>query len=204
MNNGKKHWEEVYETKPLSEVSWYEPVPETSLQLINRLNLPKDAAIIDIGGGDSLLVDYLLEQGYTNITVLDISARAIERAKQRLNNKAERVKWIVSDILQYKTKEKYDLWYDRATFHFLTKPHDQQTYIAAVRKSLKSKGYFLLSTFTTNGPKKCSGLQIQQYSESSLSKLLKKYFTKLGCLVKTHITPFKTMQQFIYCSFQNY
>jgi ubiquinone/menaquinone biosynthesis C-methylase UbiE len=191
MNNWKKHWDEVYETKPLSEVSWYEPVPETSLQLINKLNLPKDAAIIDIGG-------------YTDITVLDISDKAIERAKRRLSNKAEQVKWIVSDILQYKTQQKYDLWHDRATFHFLTNQQDCQTYIARAHKSLKSKGYFLLSTFTTNGPEKCSGLQIQQYSESSLSKLLKKYFTKLGCLVKTHITPFKTMQQFIYCSFQNY
>jgi trans-aconitate methyltransferase len=130
MNNWKKHWDEVYETKPLSEVSWYEPVPETSLQLINKLNLPKDAAIIDIGGGDSLLVDYLLGQGYTDITVLDISDKAIERAKRRLSNKAEQVKWIVSDILQYKTQQKYDLWHDRATFHFLTNQQDCQTYIA--------------------------------------------------------------------------
>lgn len=118
--NRKDHWEKIYQTKPLSEVSWYKPVPETSLSIIIGLKLSKDAAIIDIGGGDSLLADHLLKLGYTNITVLDISASAIERAKQRLNEKPALVNWIVSDMLLLDSEFKYDLWHDRAALHFLT------------------------------------------------------------------------------------
>jgi ubiquinone/menaquinone biosynthesis C-methylase UbiE len=183
-------------------VSWYEPVPGTSLSIIIGLKLPKDAAIIDIGGGDSLMADHLLKLGYTNITVLDISASAIERAKQRLNEKAALVNWIVSDMLLLDSKLKYDLWHDRTAFHFLTRKQDQQAYLETVNRSLKPKAYLIVGTFAMDGPEKCSGLNIQQYSEQSLSDLFDVYFDKLGCLSKVHMTPFQTLQRFIYCCFQ--
>jgi 2-polyprenyl-3-methyl-5-hydroxy-6-metoxy-1,4-benzoquinol methylase len=202
MNERKDHWERIYQTKQLSEVSWYEPVPETSLMLIAELKLPKDAAIIDIGGGDSLLADHLLDLGYTNITVLDISAAAIERTKLRLGPKALHIKWIVSDMLLFNGTEKFDLWHDRAAFHFLTDLQDQQIYLSTVNKNLKDHGYLVVSTFSIDGPEKCSNLPIQQYSETTLAKFFSRYFKKLHCLVKDHLTPFQTIQQFVFAVFQ--
>ena len=163
MSDRKQHWENVYQTKQLSEVSWYEPIPETSLSIIKLFKLPKNAAIIDIGGGDSLLVDYLLMLGYTNITVLDISAKAIERAKERLGEKAEEIKWIVKDIVDFNPDQKYDLWHDRATFHFLVNKKDQDKYLETVHQYLTSDGYMVLSTFSEEGPEKCSGLPVRRY-----------------------------------------
>jgi len=199
----KDHWEKVYQTKQFAEVSWYEPVPETSLQIIHDLKLPKDAAIIDIGGGDSLLADHLIELGYTNITVLDISGHAIARAKKRLAEKAGLIHWVISDILEFDNTVKYDLWHDRATFHFLTERIEQQIYLKKLRRSLLPNAYIVISTFASEGPEKCSGLQIQQYSERTLAELFSAFFEKLGCLSKQHITPANTKQEFIYCSFQN-
>lgn len=202
MSDKKQHWENIYQNHQLTQVSWYEPIPDTSLSIIKRFNMPKDAAIIDIGGGDSLLVDYLLLMGYTNITVLDISAKAIERAKARLGDKAQSVNWLVYDVLDFTAMQQYDLWHDRAAFHFFTDLRDQEQYLDSVHQGLKPNGYLVLSTFGTDGPESCSGLPVQQYSENTLAKLFNKYFEKIKCFTKMHITPFNTVQSFVFCSFQ--
>ncbi|RFZ83047.1 class I SAM-dependent methyltransferase [Mucilaginibacter terrenus] len=198
----KEHWEKVYQTKSLTEVSWYEPAPETSLNIIASLKLCKNAAIIDIGGGDSLLADHLLALGYTNITVLDISAAAIERAKLRLGPRAALVKWIIRDMLLFTGSEKFDLWHDRATFHFLTDLQDRHIYLDIVNRNLKVKGYLIVSTFALDGPEKCSNLPVHQFSESTLFDVFGLYFTKINCFEKEHPTPVLTLQQFLYCTFQ--
>ncbi|MBS1526241.1 MAG: class I SAM-dependent methyltransferase [Bacteroidetes bacterium] len=203
MTGRKTHWENVYNKHPLTDVSWYEPVPETSLSIIKRFKLPKDAAIIDIGAGDSLLVDHLLLSGYSNITVLDISENAIERAKARLGDNAKMVNWVVSDVLDYHPSEKYDLWHDRATFHFFTDPVEKQRYLDSAHQNLNDDGYLVLSTFSITGPEKCSGLSVEQYSEKKMSDLLSRYFDKIRCITKAHMTPWDAIQNFVYCSFRN-
>lgn len=203
MFDKKQHWETVYSSRKLTEVSWYEPIPETSLSIIKKFKLPKDASIIDIGGGDSLLVDYLLLLGYSNVTVLDISQHAIDRAKARLRGNAQKVNWVVSDVLNYKPAKSYDLWHDRATFHFFTDKGDQQHYLDRAHQCLNLRGYMVLSTFSAIGPDKCSGLSVQQYSESSLSNMFDAYFEKIKCITKMHTTPLRAIQNFIYCSFRN-
>ena len=203
MANKQQHWEDIYHTHQITQVSWYEPIPETSLSIIKRFRLPKDAAIIDIGGGDSLLVDYLLLMGYNNITVLDISSKAIERAQARLGEKARMVNWLVQDVLDFTAVQKYDLWHDRAAFHFFTDINEQEQDLDSVHQYLRPNGYLVLSTFGTDGPETCSGLPVQQYSENSLSNLFNKYFEKIKCFTKMHITPFHTIQSFVFCSFQN-
>lgn len=196
----KNHWENVYETKEPNQVSWTQEIPKTSLDFINDFNLPKNAKIIDVGGGDSKMVDFLLDEGYTNITVLDISAKALEKAKMRLGKKAESVTWIVSDITELTPTTKYDLWHDRAAFHFLTSDAEKEKYLEIVEKSVE--GYLVIGTFSENGPKKCSGLEIQQYTEESLSSMLENGFQKLSCVTQDHITPFETVQNFLFCSFK--
>lgn len=201
--NRKKHWEHIYLTKQLQEVSWYQPTPETSLQFIRELNIPKDARIIDIGGGDSYLADYLLDLGYKHISVLDISAAALGRAKVRLGERANLVTWIEADITLFKPLEQYDFWHDRAAFHFLTAPEEIESYIQTVKNGLTAEGKIVLGTFSETGPLKCSGIQIKQYSESTMSKLFTRFFEKLKCSSVDHITPFETFQNFVFCSFQN-
>ena len=202
MSDKRQHWEKVYQHHKLTEVSWYEPIPDTSLSIIQNFKLPKDAAIIDVGGGDSLLVDYLLLLGYTNITVLDISSVAIERAKARLGEKAPLVKWVVSDVLSHTAGKVYDLWHDRATFHFFTTGDEQQQYLSRAHSCLRPEGYMILSTFSTTGPETCSGLSVQQYSEHSLADAFGRYFEKIRCITKLHTTPWHVIQDFIYCSFR--
>ena len=146
----KKHWENIYQTKQLNEVSWYQPVPQTSLDLISKYVKSFDAKIIDIGGGDSFLVDHLIELGYTNISVLDISEAAIERAKIRLGENANKVSWIVSDISKFEPTEKYDFWHDRAAFHFLTNKVEIQSYVQLVQASINSNGILSIGTFSDN------------------------------------------------------
>lgn len=198
----KKHWEEIYESKALDEVSWFQPKPETSLAFIRELNIAKDAKIIDVGGGDSFLVDHLLEMGYSNISVLDISKKAIERAKKRLGIKAEKVNWIVADVASFKPTEKYDLWHDRAAFHFLTESNEIDHYVKTVQNNIQTSGYLVLGTFSIEGPEKCSGIKINQYSEDKLTKLFEKQFQKIKCINVDHKTPFDTMQNFIFCCYK--
>ena len=196
----KKHWETVYTTKQPEEVSWTQEVPQTSLDFIHAFHLPKTAKIIDIGGGDSRLVDFLLEEGYENITVLDISETALAKVKARLGDKSKKVNWIVSDITEFKPQTTFDVWHDRATFHFLTTKEQISKYLAIAKKAVN--GYLTIGTFTTEGPKKCSGLDIKQYNEEELQKQLSKGFTKIRCINEDHITPFKTIQHFLFCSFK--
>jgi len=203
MQDRKEHWENIYSTKRLEEVSWYEPTPATSLQFVDLFNLPKDARIIDVGGGDSLFVDNLLDLGYTDVSVLDISEAALERAKKRLGEKALRVKWIVCDAAKFKPTQQYDFWHDRAAFHFLTDEADVKSYINTIAGYIKPDGIFVLGTFSEQGPKKCSGIEIKQYSEATLLSILGQYFEKIECKEIEHTTPFNTIQKFIFCSFKH-
>ncbi len=173
----KKHWETVYETKNPDQVSWTQEKPETSLEFIHSFGLKKTAKIIDIGGGDSKLVDYLLDAGFENISVLDISAKALEKAKNRLGEKAKKVNWIASDITEFKPNMTFDVWHDRATFHFLTSPDQIKKYMIIARKSVN--GFLTIGTFSQDGPKKCSGLEIKQYNEQQLTSELKNGFDKI-------------------------
>jgi len=196
----KNHWETVYGTKRPDQLSWTQEVPKTSLDFIHSFNLVKTAKIIDIGGGDSKLVDCLLDEGFENITVLDISGKALDKAKQRLGNRAGKIKWVESDITEFKPDTIFDVWHDRATFHFLTTSKQVATYVETARNSVS--GFLTISTFSDNGPKKCSGLDVRQYSEEALSKELENGFTKIRCIEDNHTTPFDTAQFFLFCSFK--
>lgn len=198
----KKHWENIYQNKALNEMSWYQHTPETSIEFIEESQLSKAAKIIDVGGGDSFLVDYLLEKGYTDITVLDISEAAINRAKKRLGKKAEDVKWIHADAAHFQPEEYYDFWHDRAAFHFLSSDDEISSYVEIAQQYIKPKGTLVLGTFSERGPTKCSGIEIKQYSEQSLSQVFGKYFKKVSCHIVDHKTPFNTVQNFVFCSFK--
>lgn len=198
----KDHWETVYTTKQETEVSWFQPYPKTSINFLELFQLPVTANIIDIGGGDSHLVDALLEKGYQNIWILDISANALERAKKRLGVKANQVHWIVSDITEFKPPVQYDFWHDRAAFHFLISDAAINKYVAVAENGIRKGGYLVLGTFSDDGPKKCSGLEIQQYNEASMSKRFEIAFDRIKCVTENHITPFNTIQHFLFCSFR--
>jgi ubiquinone/menaquinone biosynthesis C-methylase UbiE len=198
----KKHWENIYQTKDLKDVSWYQPTPTTSLDFLKHFDIPTTAKIIDIGGGDSFLVDHLLDLGYTDLTVLDISASSLDRAKQRLGDRSTKVKWIVADAATFKPTEQYDFWHDRAAFHFLTQEQEITNYIDTIQKSIKPTGVLVIGTFSEQGPKKCSGIEIKQYSETTMTDRLKKFFEKVKCISVDHQTPFDTIQNFIFCSFK--
>lgn len=200
--NRKNHWENIYQTKPLTEVSWYQPTPQTSLDFIQELNTPLIAKIIDVGGGDSFLVDHLLKLGYTNITVLDISEAAINRAKARLGDLATQVSWIVSDITEFKPNEQYDLWHDRAAFHFLTNQTDINKYVEIASNYINKNGQLIIGTFSENGPTKCSGIEIKQYSINDLETIFSPAFKKIKCSTINHPTPFNTVQNFTFCIFK--
>lgn len=198
----KKHWENIYQTKELKDVSWYQPTPETSLDFFKQFSVPITAKIIDIGGGDSFLVDHLLDLNYQDITVLDISETAIERAKQRLGDKAKNVKWIVTDATTFKPTEKYDFWHDRATFHFLINEQEISDYIETAQQNINPTGVLVIGTFSEQGAKKCSGIEIKQYSETTMTERLKNFFEKIKCITVDHRTPFDTIQNFVFCSFR--
>lgn len=197
----KKHWETVYETKNPDEVSWTQEIPKTSLAFIHSFGLDKSSKIIDIGGGDSKLVDFLLDQGFENITVLDISEKALEKAKIRLGEKSKKVTWIISDILDFEPTETYDVWHDRAAFHFLTTDEEIEKYKSIVNKSVD--GFLIIGTFSENGPLKCSGLEISQYSQEKLTSTFEEKFDKIDSVLEDHQTPFGTTQNFLFCGFKN-
>jgi len=196
----KEHWETIYQTKQPNEVSWTQEVPAVSLEFIHKFSIPKTAKIIDIGGGDSKLVDFLLAEGYSNVSVLDISESAILRAKERLGRDANKVKWIVCDILDFRPKEKYDVWHDRAAFHFQTDTAQIEKYLQIVKKSVD--GLVIVGTFSVDGPFKCSGLEIKQYDEQGMKeKFETSGFQNLACKREDHITPSGAVQNFVFCSF---
>lgn len=198
----KDHWENIYRTKSEDEVSWFQPYPKTSMEFVKLFNLPLSANIIDIGGGDSHFVDALLDKGFKNIYVLDISANAIERAKQRLGDRAFKVQWIVSDITEYEPLVQFDFWHDRAAFHFLTTENKIYKYVSIAEDAIKKDGYLILGTFSENGPTKCSGLEIKQYSEASMSARFEVDFDRIKCIQEDHTTPSKAVQNFLFCSFK--
>ena len=196
----KSHWEKIYSEKSPQEVSWTQEIPETSIKFFNDFKLSKTSQIIDIGGGESKFVDYLLEEGYQNISVLDISENAIKRAKDRLGKKSKNIEWIVCDINDFNPKKKYALWHDRAVFHFLTSDIDINRYVENVKLYAEN---FIIGSFSTSGPKKCSGLEITQYDKSLLSKLFEDSMEIEKVEYINHTTPFETTQNFIFCSFSS-
>ncbi|WP_162056277.1 class I SAM-dependent methyltransferase [Pontibacter pamirensis] len=198
----KTHWDAIYQKKNPNEVSWYQPTPTTSLDFVKQFDVPKNAKIIDIGGGDSLFVDHLLDLGYQDVTVLDISASSLDKAKQRLGERAAKVKWIVADAATFKPTEKYDFWHDRAAFHFLTQEQEIEHYLRAVQQGIKPAGVLVIGAFSERGPSKCSGIDIRQYSEVSMAERLKSFFEKIRCITVDHRTPFNTIQNFVFCSFR--
>lgn len=199
MTEKRLHWEKVFETKSPDEVSWTESYPKTSMELINSLNLDKTHPVIDIGGGDSLLVDALMEAEFTDISVLDISEKALERAQKRLGKEAIKIQWIVCDVLDFKPQKKYALWHDRASFHFLTESQDIKRYTQLVNSSVKN--HLVLGTFSTSGPFKCSGLNITQYNCESHARCFGEQFEVIDCKDTIHTTPFGTEQNFVFSSF---
>ena len=200
MTDKKKHWENIYAFKKAEELSWTQDKPITSLNFIHSYDVPKTAAIIDIGGGESMLVDYLLAEGYENISVLDISARALEKVKLRLGEKAKKVNWIVSDIENFKPTKQYTVWHDRATFHFLTTSTQVASYLKIAKQFVT--GFMTIGTFSENGPEKCSGLSVKKYSEKDLTEELQNGFEKIKCITEDHTTPADSIQNFLFCSFK--
>ena len=197
----KDHWESIYSTKKMTEVSWYQKIPRTSLELIKKVAKNKDASIIDVGGGDGSLVDELIQLGYYNITVLDISENAINKVKQRLGIIGENVKWVVSDINEFNPNQRYDVWHDRATFHFLTKESEIERYKSLVNQYVNNNRHLILATFSKNGPDKCSGLLVRKYSDKSQALIFKDCFTSLDSFNYQHPTPFGTIQDFTFSLF---
>lgn len=194
------HWEKIYTEKAPDVVSWYRAHLETSLDLIEKVAADRSSSIIDVGGGESTLVDDLLTRGYEDITVLDISQSAIDANRKRLGAASERVHWLVADITQNDLPpSRYDVWHDRAVFHFLTRPRDRVAYVRQVASAVKHGGHVIVSTFGPEGPTKCSGLEVVRYDAESLHREFGVHFRLLGSSQELHRTPFGTTQQFLYC-----
>ena len=198
--NVETHWEKSYREKAPDAVSWYRPHLETSLALIERAAPERGVSIIDVGGGESTLVDDLLAHGYQNITVLDVSQTAIDVTKKRLGSAAEEVQWVTADIVNGElAPNAYDVWHDRAVFHFLTAMDQRLAYVRQVARAVKPGGHVLVSTFGPEGPTKCSGLEVVRYDAESLHAEFGVRFRLLDSIKEFHNTPFGTTQQFLYC-----
>lgn len=198
--DARTHWEKVYATKEPNQVSWYRPHLETSLALIERSAPNRTESIIDIGGGESTLVDDLIAGGFQSVTVLDVSQIAIEVAKKRLGRSADSIHWIVADVTRVELPgSAYDVWHDRAVFHFLTAPEQRVAYVHQVARAVKPGGYVIVSTFGPEGPRKCSGLDVVRYDAESLHEEFGTKFNLVDSCKELHETPFGTTQQFLYC-----
>jgi len=203
MNNDlKNHWENIYSNKDENEVSWFQTIPKTSHQLIKKLNLESNDNIIDIGSGRSRILKILIDEGFNNISYLDISKEACKKSKIALGDDKFKVNWNVENVLNFKSKMKYKLWHDRAVFHFFTDKKDIKKYKEVAIKNISDGGYLVLGTFSVNGPKKCSGLDVSQYSEQSLNEIFKSDFNLLESFYIDHQTPFDTTQNFLFCIFK--
>jgi len=198
MTSDKEHWERVYSDKTPLEVSWYQKEPAVSLRLIEHCELGKNAAIIDVGGGASLLVDRLLAAGYQRLAVLDISSTAVAFARSRLGTRAKQVEWIEADVREFVPPRSFSLWHDRAVFHFLTAADDRKRYIAALKQALPSGGHVVLAAFAIGGPTRCSGLDIVQYDAEKLLAELGDQFELIEQAAETHLTPASKEQLFCY------
>lgn len=199
----KTFWEEVHKSRSLIESGWYQEIPKSSLDLIRSSGISKKGSIIDVGGGDSLLVDHLLSQGYENITVLDISEHALEKAKKRLGAEAGRVAWVCSDIKEFQSNMTFDIWHDRACLHFLTSKDDIKVYQEKVKQYLSPGGCMALGAFSKTGPSKCSGLLVHQYSIDELRELFSDNFKLEESFETIHITPSNASQNYVFCCFKN-
>lgn len=197
----QRYWDEVYTKKGEREVSWFQEVPARSLELIREFGLPADSPIIDIGAGDSHLVDALLDLGYRDLTVLDISSVSLAKAKARLDARAASVAFLECDVTKFTPSRQYRLWHDRAAFHFLTTREAVGSYLRIASGALAPGGFLIVSTFSRTGPDKCSGLQVAQYSDEELKALFGKYFSNVRCFEDTHLTPWGAAQNFVYCGF---
>ena len=196
MDN-KKHWENIYQKKEIDGVSWYQKVPVESLQLIKKYSISNSDKIIDIGCGKSFLADNLLELNYTDISLVDISSNALKEVKDRLQNKS--LNFIETDILNFNSNDKYDIWHDRAVFHFITNPEGIEKYISLCNKYINNQGILIIGTFAEDGPLKCSGLEIKKYSVDQISGLFKETFELVESFKMLHKTPFNTEQSFLFC-----
>ena len=196
MDN-KKHWENIYQKKEIDGVSWYQKVPVESLQLIKKYSISNSDKIIDIGCGKSFLADNLLELNYTDISLVDISSNALKEVKERLQNKS--LNFIETDILNFNSNDKYDIWHDRAVFHFITNPEGIEKYISLCNKYINNHGILIIGAFAEDGPLKCSGLEIKRYSVDQISGLFKETFELVESFKMLHKTPFNTEQSFSFC-----
>jgi 2-polyprenyl-3-methyl-5-hydroxy-6-metoxy-1,4-benzoquinol methylase len=186
------------------EVGWYQAFPERSLNLINNTGVGTECSIIDVGGGTSRLSEHLLYQGYTKLTVLDISGNSIEEAKSQLGEKSSRITWIEADVTKYSFNEQYDVWHDRAVFHFLTKAEERKEYKASLNQALKLHGHLIMATFSLDAPPKCSGLSVARYSPETLENELRDNFNLVESFLENHVTPSGVSQNFIFCRFIKY
>jgi 2-polyprenyl-3-methyl-5-hydroxy-6-metoxy-1,4-benzoquinol methylase len=200
--SSKAHWENVYTSKGETEVSWFQHNPAPSLELIAMTGIPADAAIIDVGGGASRLVDALVERKLGRITVLDISAAALEAAKKRLGERAAIVTWEIADVTKWEPPQRYDLWHDRAAFHFLTAKADQTAYVERLKKAVKPGGYVIIATFALDGPERCSGLPVIRHDAASLSAILGSEFNLIDERRHDHTTPSGALQRFQFSAFR--
>jgi 2-polyprenyl-3-methyl-5-hydroxy-6-metoxy-1,4-benzoquinol methylase len=201
MSN-KDHWEKIYSTKEIDGVSWYQETPTTSLNIIDSLKLNLNTSIIDIGAGKSFLADNLLDLGYNDITILDISRNALNEVTRRVGKKNHKIKCIESNVIDLSSGQKYDVWHDRAVFHFITNNQEREKYLDLLNSSLNKDGCLIIGTFSEDGPLKCSGLEVQRYSVKDLRELLKSNFKFIDGFKEIHDTPFNTSQSFTFCTFK--
>ena len=200
----KAHWENVYTTKSEKEVSWFQENPAPSLELIALAGLHADARIIDIGGGASRLVDALVGQKIGQVTVLDLSAAALDAAKKRLGDSGAAVEWVIADVTTWEPSQAYDLWHDRAAFHFLTDASDRSAYVRHLKKAVRSDGHVIIGTFALDGPERCSGLPIMRYDEGMLGAILGTDFRLIDSRRHDHATPWGVVQRFQFSTFRRY
>ena len=198
----RAHWDNIYSTKREAEVSWFQERPEPSPELLAFVGAGPTSAIVDIGGGASQLVDSLLDQGFEQITVMDLSAEALGVARKRLGEKAAKVKWIVADATTWEPPQLYDVWHDRATFHFLTSEREQQAYLDRLKRGLRLGGHVIIGAFAPDGPQRCSGLPVARYSAESLATLLGRAFTLVDSRRHEHVTPWGAAQRFQFGAFR--
>ena len=194
----RDHWEGVYSGTTFADVSWFQPRPERSLQLVEQSAVDRDDAIIDVGGGASTLVDHLLDDGFTDITVLDVAGKALEQSQERLGVRASQVEWVVSDVTTFRPSRMWQLWHDRAALHFLVDEQDRARYVDVLKRALQPGGHAVLATFGPEGPLKCSGLEIRRYSIDLVEELLGPGFELQSQLIENHVTPMGSNQQFLY------
>ena len=197
----KAHWEDVYRDTATEELGWYQAHPTLSLNLIQATGAQKTASLIDVGGGDSTLVDHLLDQGFMHVTVLDISASALERAKARLGDRADLVTWIEADVTNFRSSKTYDVWHDRAAFHFLTEAKDREKYCETMHRAVSAQGHVIMATFGYEAPPTCSGLPVVRYSPEFLTLAIGSHFVFIESFEELHMTPGGNKQPFIYCRF---